>query len=101
MRVAPESGWFPVRLGDEGAALVVLQWRVDVCIIPYEPRVKTALSELLLLTTLHYNGSIGDSSSTRRIGSSFLSSTETVVTVVSYHHPMELKKCIENTQKLR
>lgn len=54
MRAAPESGWFPVRLGDEGAALVVLQWRVDVYIIQYEPRVKTGLTELLLLKTLHY-----------------------------------------------
>lgn len=54
MRAAPESGWFPVRLGDEGAALVVLQWRADVCIIHYELRVKTGLTELLLLTTLHY-----------------------------------------------
>lgn len=54
MKASPESGWFLVRLGDEGPALVVLQWRVDVCIFQYEPRVKTRLTELLLLTTLHY-----------------------------------------------
>lgn len=52
-QAAPESGWFPVRLGDEGVALVSWQWRVDVCIIQYEPRVKTWLNELLLWKTLH------------------------------------------------